>query len=200
MPDDHLEVVVDSRERYGYTFADGPVTTTRARLDEGHYGLVRHGRLLASVERKSLADLVSSLTSGKLGYQLAELAALPRAAVVVEDRYSAVFKLDRVRPASSPTDLPSARCGGLPCPSSSVTRASSRRSGLTASWQPRRSPHRTNAPLSFVADLAHPPQLAPAPPSPAEVRAWALTRGYDVSSRGRLPSRAVAAYLEERDG
>ena len=27
------------------------------------------------------------------------MAALPRAAVVVEDRYSAIFKLDRVRPA-----------------------------------------------------------------------------------------------------
>jgi hypothetical protein len=30
---------------------------------------------------------------------MADLAALPLAAVVVEDRYSAVFKLDRVRPA-----------------------------------------------------------------------------------------------------
>jgi hypothetical protein len=51
------------------------------------------------VERKSLADLVASLTGGKLRYALAELAALPRAAVVVEDRYSQVFKLARVRPA-----------------------------------------------------------------------------------------------------
>jgi hypothetical protein len=48
---------------------------------------------------KSLADLVASLTGGKLRYALAELAALPRAAVVVEGRYSAIFKLDRVRPA-----------------------------------------------------------------------------------------------------
>lgn len=97
LPD--LEIVVDSRERYGYTFADRPVTISRARLDAGDYGLVRHGSLLASVEQKSLADLVSSLTSGKLGYQLAELAAFSRAALVVEDRYAAVFKLDRVRPA-----------------------------------------------------------------------------------------------------
>src|SRR5690606_27267817 len=55
--------------------------------------------VVASVERKSLADLVSTLTSGKLRYLLADLAALPRAALVVEDRWSAVFKLDRVRPA-----------------------------------------------------------------------------------------------------
>jgi ERCC4-type nuclease len=45
------------------------------------------GRLVASVERKSLTDLVASLTSGRLRYALGELAALPRAAAVVEDRY-----------------------------------------------------------------------------------------------------------------
>jgi hypothetical protein len=43
--------------------------------------------------------LVASLTSGKLRYQVGELAALPRAAVVIEDRYSQLFKLDHVRPA-----------------------------------------------------------------------------------------------------
>lgn len=42
---------------------------------------------------------MSSLTGGTLRFALAQLAALPRAAVVVEDRYSAIFKLDRVRPA-----------------------------------------------------------------------------------------------------
>ncbi len=55
--------------------------------------------MVAAVERKSLPDLVSSLTSGRLRYALGELAALPRAAVVVEDRYSQVFTLERVRPA-----------------------------------------------------------------------------------------------------
>jgi ERCC4-type nuclease len=60
------------------------------------------GVIVAAVERKSLADLVSTLTTGKLRYLLAALAALPHAAVVVEDRYSSVFKaghLERVRPA-----------------------------------------------------------------------------------------------------
>lgn len=46
-----------------------------------------------------IADLISSLTSGNLRYQVGDLAALPRAAVVVEDRYSQLFRLDRVRPA-----------------------------------------------------------------------------------------------------
>ena len=57
------------------------------------------GRSVAAVERKSLDDLVGSLTSGRLRFALGELAALPRAAVVVEDRYSQIFAQDRVRPA-----------------------------------------------------------------------------------------------------
>ena len=65
----------------------------------GDYGIAAGGRLVASVERKSLADVVTSLTSGKLRYALAELAAVPRAAVVVEDRYSAIFKSGQIRPA-----------------------------------------------------------------------------------------------------
>ena len=55
--------------------------------------------MVASVERKSLADLVATLTGGRLRYLLADLAALPRAALVVEDRYSAVFRLAHVRPS-----------------------------------------------------------------------------------------------------
>jgi hypothetical protein len=93
-----LEIVVDSRERYAYRFGGQRVATVRRALPCGDYGLVTDGRLIASVERKSLTDLVASLTGGKLRYALAELAALPRAAVVVEDRYSQVFRLERVRP------------------------------------------------------------------------------------------------------
>ena len=65
----------------------------------GDYAVELDGTVVAAVERKSLADLVSTLTTGRLRYQLADLAALPRAAVVVEDRYSSVFRLDHVRPA-----------------------------------------------------------------------------------------------------
>ena len=55
--------------------------------------------IIASVERKSADDLSSSLTSGKLRFAVAELASLPRAAVVVEERYSSLFKQTFVRPA-----------------------------------------------------------------------------------------------------
>ena len=87
------------KQRYPFTFADRQATTRREPLSAGDYGLIVDGLLQATVERKSLADLVSSLTTGKLKFQLTELSAIPRAAVVVEERYSEVFKLDHVRPS-----------------------------------------------------------------------------------------------------
>lgn len=59
----NLPVVIDSYERYAYTFSGKPVTTTRKALSAGDYGIERDGRLVAAVERKSLVDLVASLTS-----------------------------------------------------------------------------------------------------------------------------------------
>jgi hypothetical protein len=94
-----LEILVDVHERYPWTFSHQQATTARRALAAGDYAVEREGVVVAVVERKSLADLVSTLTGGKLRYLLAALAAVPRAALVVEDRYSAVFKLDRVRPA-----------------------------------------------------------------------------------------------------
>jgi ERCC4-type nuclease len=93
-----LQIVVDSHEQYAYRFANQQVATVHRALPCGDYGITVGGRLVAAVERTSLPDLVSSLTGGTLRFALAQLAALPRAAVVVEDRYSAIFKLDRVRP------------------------------------------------------------------------------------------------------
>jgi ERCC4-type nuclease len=94
-----LQIVIDSRERYAYRFPTQQVALTQQALPCGDYGLILDGQLIAAVERKSLADLVTSLSGGTLRFQIAELAALPRAAVVVEDRYSKVFALDRIRPA-----------------------------------------------------------------------------------------------------
>src|SRR5690625_404347 len=94
-----IEVLVDSHERYAWKFSRQQVTTTRRALTAGDYAVESAGRIVAAVERKSLADLVSTLTGGKMRYLLADLASLPRAAVVVEERYSRVFALDRVRPA-----------------------------------------------------------------------------------------------------
>jgi hypothetical protein len=94
-----LEIIVDAHERYAYRFAGQQVRTTSRALPCGDYGIIVDGDLVAAVERKSLPDLITSVTSGRLRYALGELAALPRAAVVVEDRYSQIYKQSRVRPA-----------------------------------------------------------------------------------------------------
>ncbi len=94
-----LVIVVDAHERYAYKFGTQQVSTVKRALSCGDYAVEVDGKVIAAVERKSLADLVSSLTNGKLRFALGELAALPRAAVVVEDRYSKVFALDHIRPA-----------------------------------------------------------------------------------------------------
>ncbi|GAA3345460.1 hypothetical protein GCM10020358_52630 [Amorphoplanes nipponensis] len=106
-----LEIVVDSHEQYPYRFAGQQVRTVRRALPCGDYGLTLGGRLVAAVERKSMVDLVASLTGGKLRYALADLAALPRAALVVEDRYSQIFAQQRVRPAVVADGLAPFRAG-----------------------------------------------------------------------------------------
>jgi len=83
-----LPILIDTRERYAYKFTGQQVSTTKKALACGDYAVEADGAVVASVKRKSLADLVSSLINGTLRYPLGELATLPRATVVVEDRYT----------------------------------------------------------------------------------------------------------------
>ena len=57
-----LQIIVDSHERCAYRFADQQGRTTKRALPCGDYGLELDGQLVAAVERKSLPDLVASLT------------------------------------------------------------------------------------------------------------------------------------------
>lgn len=93
-----LEIIVDSHETYPWKFTKQQATTTRRALSIGDYAIEHNGAILASVERKSLIDFVGTLTNGKLSYLLAALSTTRHSALVIEDRYSAIFKLDRVRP------------------------------------------------------------------------------------------------------
>lgn len=118
IPAEQLQVLIDSHEKYPWKFADRQVTTRRQALPVGDYavqmpsleprpgdddGIAGPGpppaaEYVAVVERKSLEDLCSSLTSGRLKFALIALAEQPHAAVVVEARYSDVFKVTQVRP------------------------------------------------------------------------------------------------------
>jgi ERCC4 domain len=88
-----LEIVVDTRERYPFRFAKQQAATSRAALPAGDYA-VRHsdGSIVAAVERKSIDDLASGLNNGTLVFELAKLGELPRAAIVIEERYSSLIK------------------------------------------------------------------------------------------------------------
>jgi hypothetical protein len=94
-----LAIVIDTRERYPYRFANQQARTERRALPAGDYGVELDGEIVAVVERKSLVDLAGRLVDGNLTYALAELTTLQRAALVVEDRYPNLFKLDHVSPS-----------------------------------------------------------------------------------------------------
>ena len=88
-----LDIVVDTRERYPFRFAKQQATTTRAALQAGDYAVRRaDGSIIAAVERKSIDDLAGSLNNGTLVFELTRLGEVPRAAVVVEERYSTLLK------------------------------------------------------------------------------------------------------------
>jgi hypothetical protein len=189
-----LQIVVDSHERYAWRFATQQASTVSQALPCGDYGVLAEGRLVAVVERKSLPDLVTSLTTGRLRYALGELAALPRAAVVVEDRYSQVFTLERVRPALVADGLAElqVRWPSVPivfCETRPLAEEWAYRY-LAAAYQWAATETAVTARIpAATTDLTHAPHLTPAAdpgPSTAEVRAWARQHGLDVPDRGRL--------------
>ena len=95
--DDPVTIAVDTRERYPYRFAQQGAQTKRATVPAGDYAVqTTDGRVLAAVERKSLENLAATLSDGTLSFQMQRLAELPLAAVVIEARYSALYKLEHV--------------------------------------------------------------------------------------------------------
>jgi hypothetical protein len=187
-----LQIVIDDRERYPYRFDRKQVVVTRQRMPAGDYGVELEGRLVAAVERKSLADLVGSLTGGRLGFPLAELAALPRSAVVVEERYSKLLQYPHVRAATVATALAEAQ---VRWPSVPIVFCETR--PLAEEWTYRY----LAAALVELADQAEGPVLpavaAPSPaPTAAQVRRWAKEQGLDVPARGRLHPEVMARYRE----
>jgi len=190
-----LEILVDSHERYPWKFTAQQATTRRQGLPAGDYAVELDGRIVASVERKSLADLVSTMTTGKLRYLLAALAELPHAALVVEDRYSAIFKLTHTRPAVVAEGLAEAQ---VRFPNVPIVFAETR--PLAQEWTYRflgaalaHHLDHTTADL-FAEALPGAGQLGPAPATPAEIRTWAIANGYEISPKGRIPTSIAAAF------
>lgn len=95
---EQLTIYIDTRERYPYRFARTQAGTERLALPAGDYGVALDDEIVAVVERKTIADLAARLVDGSLAFALAELATIDRAAIVVEDRYADIFKLEHVAP------------------------------------------------------------------------------------------------------
>lgn len=190
-----LEIVVDSHEKYPWAFGAQQATLTRAALRAGDYAVMVDGEVVATVERKTLADLVAGLTGGRLRSMMSALAAMPRAAVVVEDRWSAIFKLERVRPSVVADGLAELM---VRFPTVPVVFAETR--PLAQEWAYRYlgaavAHHREHIAAGLIEQ--HLPTAGPIPPrepTVAEVRAWAAASGLDVAAKGRLRPDIWAAY------
>ena len=190
-----LEIIVDSHERYAWTFSRQQATTTKRTLTAGDYAVAIDARIVASVERKSLADLVHTLTTGRLRYVLADLAIVPHAAVVVEDRYSSIFKLDRVRPLTVVAGLAEAQ---VRFPNVPIVFCETRL--LAQEWAYRflgaaMSHARDDAAGGRLEEMLPAPGPVPEPePTTAEVRRWATSAGLDVPRTGRLRPEIWQAF------
>lgn len=190
-----IEILVDSHERYAWNFTAQQATTSRRALPAGDYAVELNDKIVASVERKSLSDLVSTMTTGKLRYLLAALAELPRAALVVEDRYSAIFKLDHARPAVVAEGLAEAQ---VRFPNVPVVFCETR--SLAQEWTYRFLGAAIAHTLDDVAahliteSLPSAGPLVPPPASSADIRAWAVENGLEISPRGRVPASLAAAF------
>ena len=87
-----LTVIIDTREKYGWRFADRAVTIERRALPSGDYAAIVADVVVAVVERKTLVNLASSLADGSLAFQMQRLAEVGHAAVVVEGEYPDLFR------------------------------------------------------------------------------------------------------------
>ncbi len=190
-----LEIIVDGRERYAYKFGSQQATTVPGSLACGDYGIRREGALVAVVERKSLEDLARGLIDGRLPAQLSELATLPHAAVVVEERYSRLFTLPFVKPGFVADLLARVQ---VRWPTVPVFFAETR--PLAEEWTYRflaaavaedLGESRTTQRLSGLVAAG---ALAPAPATSSQMREWAATQGLPVSDRGRLRADVVLAF------
>jgi len=210
-----LEIVVDSGERYAYSFGHQQATVVGRRLPAGDYAVEIEGQVVASVERKSIEDLASSLLSGRLTYVLSELAALPRAAVVVEAGYAKVFRHEFASGATLAESVAEAqaRFPAVPiifCENRSLAQEWVYRwlgacrhelllARTTTPFEPGL-PAAPSVPAAPALNASDPPDVAAGSsaaegPSAAELRVWAGLRGLDVPRRGKVPSAIRAAWL-----
>jgi hypothetical protein len=197
-----LEILVDAHERYPYRFTGQQARAVRRGLACGDYAVAVDGRVVCAVERKSVEDLVASLTSGRLRYALGELAALPRAAVVIEAGYSRVLAVKYVRAATVADGLAELQ---VRWPNVPIVHCETRK--LAEEWTYRylAAAHawasQEPAAQARIGTLSEPATTggpAAPPPSSAELRHWARSNGHEVSDRGRVSREILEAWEQSQ--
>ncbi len=183
-----VPITIDTREHYPYRFSNRSVITERAALPCGDYGVYRDGALYAAVERKTMDDLLSSINDNRLRYAIGQLAALPRAAIVVEARYSAILQSSYLRPALI---LDAIADYAIRWPEVPVVFCETRK--LAEEWTYRYLSAAYYLSLE-VPNLAERATLTPA--SPAAIRHWASASGIAVPQRGPIPKSVRQRYLQ----
>jgi hypothetical protein len=200
-----LEILIDSGEKYPYRFSGQQATTAREHLPCGDYAVQVDGSIVAVVERKTINDLISSMMSGRMKFLMAELAALPRAAVVVEEGYSKIFKH-----TYSTGSVAAERLAELQAQFPAVPIVFCETRPLAEEWTYRwlgacqyeleLAAGTSTLEASFSQALDAYATAPPIEPKPAAIRTWARQVGLEVSDRGRIPPGIRAAWDEAHSG
>jgi len=119
---------------------------------------------------------------------------MPRAALVVEDRYTAVFKHDYIRPVTAADGLAELQ---VRWPNVPIVFCDTR--DLAQEWTYRflaAAANYATDDTAAAALTADPPTPTPAGPEPsaAELRTWARQAGLPVPDRGRIPATVRTAW------
>ncbi len=96
-----MHIAIDHSERYAWSFSDS--TVERASLPVGDYALLHDDRIAAVIERKTLENMISSLSDLRLLNQtLGELETWPSPALVVEANFGDFLDPKKIRPLNPP--------------------------------------------------------------------------------------------------
>jgi hypothetical protein len=196
-----LEILVDSGEKYPYRFSGQQATPIRERLACGDYAVQLAGSVVAAVERKTANDLISSMISGRMKFLMAELAALPRAAVVVEEGYSKIFKHRYVTGSVAAERLAEiqAQFPAVPivfCETRLLAEEWTYRWLGACQYELELEANTSTLEESFSRAVDAYATAPPVQPKPAAIRTWAREAGLDVPDKGRIPSDVRAAWDE----
>jgi Lsr2/ERCC4 domain len=200
-----LQILIDTGEKYAYRFSGQQATTVRERLPCGDYAVQVDGTIAAAAERKSINDLISSMMTGRMKFLLAELAALPRAAVVVEEGYSKIFKHPYATGSAVAERLAElqAQFPAVPivfCETRPLAEEWTYRWLGACQYELELAAGTSTLEESFSRAVDAYATAQPMQPKPAAIRSWAREAGLDVPDKGRIPAEVRAAWDEAHQG